>query len=87
MTKNVHDPAQSKIININYVQNTLGTRIYTHKQVHEASTWKRENAWRMMRHNVVMPVYAHSMWMVFAVYFAVLRVRWYNVIQWREIKC
>ena len=31
MTKNVHDPAQSKIININYVQNTLGTRRYTHK--------------------------------------------------------
>ena len=41
MTKNVHDPAQSKIINMSYVQNTLGkgihvkTGAYTAHIIHE----------------------------------------------------
>ena len=45
MTKNVHDPAQSKIINMNHVQNTLGKGTHAYKQVRTVPVRKgRENA-------------------------------------------
>ena len=62
MTKNVHDPAQSKIINMRYVQNTLGKGIQVKTGAYTAHNKRkrRECMTYAKRHKLVMPVYARA---------------------------